>query len=90
MSEVLDRDFESERSDASAAALKADRATAALFREVLGTPSGEKLVRLMDKFCFVRHTTFNAESRDAVIFHEGMRNVALWVHSWLEHEKEVK
>ncbi len=90
MSDVLSRDFDQEREVASAAAVKADRATAQAFTAVFSTADGQRVLALLDKFCFVKHTTFTPESRDAIVFHEGMRNVALWVHSWLEYEKSLE
>jgi len=85
---VLEHSGEAEIELASAEALKADRKTAAFFREVFGSDAGKEVLARLDRFCYLKQTTFSPENRDLVIFREGMRNVALWVHTWLEHERE--
>ncbi len=83
-------DHAEEKQEAVLEAVKSDVATAQAFKSVFESEDGAKVLKLMDKFCFVNHTTFLPDNRDAVIFHEGMRNVALWVHTWLEYGKAVK
>jgi len=85
---VLEHDGGEELAHASADALKADRKTADYFREAFGTTAGVEVLARIDRFCYLKQTTFSADNRDLVVFREGMRNVALWIHTWLEHERE--
>lgn len=87
--DILNFDADKERESDVERAVTSDRKTAALFKEVFGTDAGAQVLKRMDSFCFVNASTFSADNRDAVIFREGMRNVALWVHAWLAYEREL-
>lgn len=86
---VLDTNREAEIENFSATAQKEDRKVAAHFQETFGSDSGKVVLKKLENFCFMNSSTFSPDSRDTVIFREGMRNVALWIHTWLNYERDL-